>query len=110
MAPRPRAGALAPARAERELVGHYGGKTIRGGAHGQYEVAIVHVEEGPPMLVTGTKAIQLFDAAEISPGWPVRLRYLGMVATRSGRLMKDFELYVADGLPISVPAPDEVFQ
>jgi hypothetical protein len=85
-----------------ELVGYYGGQTLRDGQYGQYRVIIMHVPGEPaPFTVSGTRIIQLFDAALVGIGHAVRVQYLGMKDTGNGHSMKDFNVYVAEGDPIS---------
>lgn len=58
-----------------ELTGFYGGKTLRNGQWGQYEVIVVHVPHRGTFMVSGTRVIQLVDAADIQTGWPIRIVY-----------------------------------
>ena len=44
-----------------ELIGYYGGRTLRTGPHGQYEVVIVHVPQQGAFMLSGTMIIQLID-------------------------------------------------
>lgn len=87
-----------------ELFGYYGGRTIRNGQFGQYEVIIVHVPYKGAFMVSGVKIIQLIDTAMITRGHPIRITWKGLVdvGTDGKRPMKDFELLVADE-----PAIDE---
>lgn len=85
-----------------ELVGYYGGQTLRDGQYGQYKVIILHVPGEPqPFTVSGTRIIQLFDASLVGIGHAVRVQYLGMKDMGNGHTMKDFNVYIAEGDPIS---------
>jgi hypothetical protein len=87
-----------------ELVGYYGGKTIRNGAYGQYDVAIVHVPGDGAYTVSGVNIINLIDAALITDGHPIRIVWQGNRLLQNGKTIKQFDVFVADGDPI--PAPD----
>lgn len=80
-----------PAEGE-ELVGFYAGRTIRNGDFGQYDVILVAVPSVGMRMVTGVQIVQLVDAAQLTPGDPVRVRFNGMQGQ-----MKSFDLYVAEG-------------
>ena len=90
-----------------ELIGFYGGKTIRNGKFGQYEVAIVHVPNAGSFMLSGVAAIQSFDTANLDIGWPVKVIWKGMrdlgQDKESGKKkeMKLFDVYVAEGDPIA---------
>jgi len=89
-----------------ELVGFYGGKTVRNGQFGQYEVVIVHVPARGTFTVSGARIVQLLDASGIEPRWPVRVVWRGRVPlepTADGevREMKQFEVFVAEGDPVA---------
>jgi hypothetical protein len=88
-----------------ELLGFYGGKTSRSGPYGQYDLVLVHVPKRGSFLVSGTRVIQLIDAAGIEPGWPVRVVFRGVVQLDEQRRMKSFDVFVAEGDPVS---PDEL--
>ncbi len=96
-----------------ELVGFYGGKTVRPGQWGQYEVVIVHVPVRGSFMVSGTRINQLIDASGIGVGWPVRIVWRGKVTlaepSRDGevREMKQYDVFVAEGDPLS---PEEMPQ
>jgi hypothetical protein len=85
-----------------ELVGFYGGKTMRTGKYGQYEVAIIHVPMDCSYMVTGTRVIQLVDASLAPIGHPIRIVWQGYKETGQGHNMKMFDVLVADG--VAVPA------
>jgi hypothetical protein len=97
-----------PRLAGEEIIGFYGGKTVRRGEHGQYDVVIVHVPVRGALTISGVRIVQLFDAAGVSTGSPVRVIYQGTVDLATpGRVMKQFELLVpeepgldADDLPV----------
>lgn len=89
-----------PTEENEELCGFYGGKTIRSGAYGQYEVVIVHVPMRGTVMVSGTQIVQLIDASGICVGWPVRVRWLGLIDLGNGKAMKSFDVFVAEGDPL----------
>jgi hypothetical protein len=80
-----------------ELVGFYGGRTMRQGSFGQYEVVLVHVPQKGSFIISGIKIIQLMDAAIAEIGDPVRIVWNGTEALDNDRHMKLFEVYVTDG-------------
>lgn len=89
-----------------ELIGFYAGRTKREGTFGQYEVMVILVPYKGAFMVSGTKLIQLADAAMITRGDAVRVVFLGKKDIGEAREMKDFELYVgempaADDMPIT---------
>lgn len=80
-----------------ELVGYYVGRTSRDGIHGQYEVVVVAVPYKGAYMISGTKILQLTDAAMCARGDAVRVKFLGDIPIgKRGRTMKDFELYVGE--------------
>lgn len=79
-----------------ELVGYYAGRTKRDGQFGQYEVLIVAVPYDSARMVSGTRIVQLADAAMLSRGDAVRIKYLGTSDMPSGKYAKQFELYVGE--------------
>lgn len=83
-----------------ELVGFYGGKTLKNGKFGQYEVVIVHVPTRGSYLVSGTSIIQLIDGACVRPGHPICIVWGGVKALTGDRTMKQFELRIAEGDPL----------
>lgn len=87
-----------PTELGEELFGYYGGRTLRNGMYGQYEVIIVHVPYKGAFMVSGVKVIQLVDAAMITRGHPIRITWKGLVdvGTDGKRPMKNFELLVAE--------------
>ena len=84
-----------------ELVGFYGGRTLRSGVNGQYEVVIIHVPIEGTYMLTGTQLIQLMDASMIQIGHPIRVIWKGTKVTANGYKMKMFEVMVADGEAIA---------
>lgn len=90
-----------PTNVDDELVGFYGGKTQRSGQYGDYEVVLVHVPARGAFMISGTRIVQLIDAAGIESGWPVRVVWRGLVRLTSERKMKDFAVYVAEGDPVA---------
>lgn len=93
--------AWAPQVTGEELVGYYGGRTMRNGSFGQYEVVLVHVPVKGSLTISGIKIIQLLDAAMIRRGHPVRVIYKGHELLANGNTMRQFELFVAEGDPIN---------
>ena len=79
-----------------ELTGYYAGRTKRDGSFGPYEVVLVLVPYKGTFMVSGTKIMQLVDAAMIGRGDAVRIVYLGPKDIGEGRSMKNFELYVGE--------------
>lgn len=84
-----------------ELCGYYGGKTVRNGRFGQYEIVLVHVPRRGTLTVSGIRIIQLMDAAMIGKGHPVRIVYRGTKPLQDDHEMKLFDLLVAEGDPIA---------
>lgn len=86
-----------------ELCGYYIGKTTRSGTYGQYEVVMVHIPERGTFMVSGVRIVQLVDASQVEPGWPVRIVWRGYqpVGGGQGKEMKMFDFFVADGEPIA---------
>ena len=91
-----------------QLTGFYGGRTIRDGLYGQYEVIIVHVPMAGAFTLTGTKLVQLMDASGATPGEPVIVRWLGHKETARGYKMKNYEVLVADGECVPADALPEL--
>ncbi len=91
-----------------ELVGFYGGRTTRNGSYGQYDVILVHVPVRGSFMVSGTKLMQLVDAAMIDIGHPIRIVWEGHQSlgkdpeTGDEKRMKLFRVLVAEGDPIDV--------
>lgn len=90
-----------------ELVGYYRGRTVRSGRFGQYEVVMLLVPGRGAFMLSGTRIIQLIDAAGVDEGWPVRvvwkgLKNIGETEDGEPKRMKDFEVFVAEGEPIDV--------
>lgn len=90
----------APKEVGDELIGYYGGRTLRTGSFGQYEVVIVHVPQRGSYVVSGTSLIQLIDSSMIAVGHPVRIVWLGLKKLDEARTMKLFDLHVAEGDPL----------
>lgn len=84
-----------------ELCGFYVGKTARSGTYGRYEVVLVDVPDSGTFMVSGVRIIQLVDASQVEPGWPVRIVWRGYqpVGGVQGKEMKMFDFFVADGEP-----------
>ena len=94
-----------PSEVGEELAGYYGGRTVRTGSFGQYEIAIFHVPGVGSYMVSGTQLLQFLDAAVVHPGWPVRIVWKGVVEMAgTGHKMKTFEVFVAAGEAIPVEA------
>lgn len=91
-----------------ELIGYYGGRTLRQGQFGQYEVVLVHVPLDGCYMLTGTRLIQLMDAAMAPIGHPVRIVWQGTKPTGRGHEMKMFDVMVAEGEAIPAEALPEV--
>ena len=79
-----------------ELIGYFGGRTLRNGQHGQYEVALVHVPHTGSFTVSGSALIRLIDAAGVGKGHPVRVVFKGTKSTQNNHTEKQFDLLVAD--------------
>lgn len=97
-----------PAEVGEELCGFYGGRTLRDGKFGQYEVVIVHIPMGASLTVSGTKLITLLDASLIKPGHPIRIVWKGLKDLGGGKSMKDFEVLVAQGEAVPADSLPEV--
>lgn len=101
-----------PKNAGEELAGYYGGRTLRDGMYGQYELVLVHVPNKGSFFVSGVRVIQLIDAARIEPEWPVRIVFRGLkeLPAKKGdtkpRMMKQFEVLVADAIEEDVDDVD----
>lgn len=98
-----------PAEGE-ELIGYYGGRTTRNGAFGQYDVVLVLVPFKGAFMISGSRLMQLVDAAMLARGDAMRVVYGGKKQLDEGREMKQFELYVgeteaADDLPVDEKRP-----
>lgn len=92
-APRP----WLPTDVGEELIGYYGGRTVRTGAHGQFEVILLHVPQDGCYMLTGARIIQLMDTSGAMVGSPVRVIWRGLQKTGHGHQMKLFEVLVAEG-------------
>lgn len=84
-----------------ELCGYYGGQTVKNGNFGEYSVVIVHVPRQGTFTVSGVRIVQLADAAMVGKGHPVRVVYRGTKPLSGEREMKLFDLYIAEGDPMS---------
>lgn len=84
-----------------EIAGFYGGKTMRNGRFGQYEVVLIHVPKRGLFMISGTRIVQLIDAAAVVIGWPVRVIWRGSVALDDDKTMKTFDVFVAETDPIA---------
>lgn len=86
-----------------ELCGTYVGKTTRSGTYGQYEVVLVDVPSSGAFMISGVRIVQLVDASQVQPGWPVRIIWRGYqpVGGGQGKEMKMFDFFVADGEPMA---------
>lgn len=80
-----------------ELVGYYGGRTLRNGRHGQYEVVLIHVPYKGTMTISGTGLINLIDGSRIEKGHPIQVKFVGLKALEDDKSFKQFELLIADG-------------
>lgn len=85
-----------PAEVGEELTGYYGGRSVRSGSYGEYTVILMHVPERGTLMLSGFEIVQLVDAAQITHGHPVRVRWNGFVELASGHKKKSYELFVAD--------------
>tara|TARA_Y100000310_G_scaffold194428_2_gene194409 strand:+ start:4933 stop:5349 length:417 start_codon:yes stop_codon:yes gene_type:complete len=100
--------AWTPEEEGEELVGFYGGRTLREGQYGQYEVVIVHVPMQGSFTLSGVKVVQLMDAAMAAIGHPVRVVWKGYKETGAGHQMKNYDVLVAEGEAIPAEALPEV--
>lgn len=80
-----------------ELIGFYGGRTVRNGQFGQYEVVLIHVPQRGAFVVNGVRIIQLIDAALITPGHAVRIVWRGMMDLGDDKKMRSYDVFVAEG-------------
>jgi hypothetical protein len=85
-----------PAYIGEELIGTYGGRTVRSGMYGQYEVILVKTGKEQAFLVSGTDIIQRIDAAQLNIGDPVRIIWMGYKELQEDMRKKMFELYVRE--------------
>lgn len=79
-----------------ELVGFYGGRTLKNGIYGQYEVALVHVPFKGAYTVSGTGLIQLLDTGMVAKGHPVRILFEGKKDLGDDMEKKMFTLFAVD--------------
>ena len=87
-----------------ELVGFFGGTTMREGHFGQYHVAMIHVPLDGTYMVSGTQIIQKLDAGCIPQGHPVIITWQGYKELSGDRKMKLFDVLVAQGEAVPVEA------
>lgn len=83
-----------------ELAGFYGGKTVKNGKFGQYAAVFVRVPGRGIFMVTGTRIIQLIDAAMVEIGAPIHITYGGKKDIGDDKKMNLFDLQVAETNPI----------
>ena len=79
-----------------ELVGFYGGRTMRKGIYGQYDVILVHVPKKRSYMVSGVRIIQLVDSAMLEPGDAIRIVFQGYKELSDDKRMRKFDLYVPE--------------
>lgn len=90
------------------LVGFYAGRTTRQGAYGQYDVVLVLVPGDGAYMISGTKLMQLMDAAMIEAGHPVQIIYQGDKDLGEDKRMKEFEVHVAEGEALDADEMPEI--
>jgi hypothetical protein len=90
-APRP----WKPQKEGDELVGSYGGKTVKNGVHGEYAVVLVRTEKGG-FMVSGIQAVQSLDGAGVKEGTPVKIVFRGWATTTDDRKMKKFDVFMGE--------------
>lgn len=78
------------------LVGYYGGRSIATGAHGQYDVALVHDFDLQSWLISGVGLIRLLDAGRCNENDVIKIVFKGMGKTTAGFPVKLFDLFVDD--------------
>ena len=79
-----------------EVVGFYGGQTVRDGKWGQYRIVIVHTPLVGSYTLSGAAICNLVDASAVPMGHPVRIVWQGHKDLGDGRTLKMYELFVAD--------------
>lgn len=104
VAPRP----WLPEAIGQELIGYYGGRTLRQGQWGQYEVVLVHVPLDGCYTLSGTRIIQLLDASMCALGHPIRIVWQGTKPTSRNYDMKMYDVMVAEGEAIPAEALPQV--
>lgn len=77
-----------------ELIGYYGGRTLRNGSYGQYEVILVTVPKMGCYTISGTDIIQRVDVARLQEGDPIKVIWGGRKDLGDDRYKKLYELYV----------------
>lgn len=87
-----------------EIVGFFGGTTLRNGAYGQYHVVLVHVPHSGSFTVTGSALIRLIDTGMVAKGCPIRIIYQGTRVTENQHTEKQFELFIATGPAVAEEA------
>ena len=80
-----------------ELIGYYGGTSLRDGRFGQYTVALIHVPLQGTWMVSGTQIIQMIDGAVVPHGHPIKITWKGMKKLGGDRQMKLFEVEIGIG-------------
>lgn len=85
-----------PKKLGAELVGLYGGRTVRKGPFGQYDVIIMHVPKRRSYMVSGTRIIQLVDSAMLEPGDMIRVVFQGFMELADDKKMRLFDLYIPE--------------
>jgi hypothetical protein len=90
-----------------ELCGFYGGKSVRDGQFGQYQVIIVHVPQRGAFMLSGVLIVNLVDAAGFVLGSPIRVVWKGLEKLtpkeddERPRTMKRFDVFEAEGEAIA---------
>lgn len=79
-----------------ELLGWYGGRTLRNGRFGQYEEVLIHVPRRGMLTASGTELTRLLDASQIVRGHPICVRFMGLVQG-AHHIYKRWELEIAAG-------------
>ncbi len=75
-----------------ELVGCFGGRSLRNGSFGPYEIVILHTDDRT-YTVSGTVLLQLVESANPQLGDLLRVVYKGTKPTALQHDIKIFELY-----------------
>lgn len=97
-----------PSVAGEELVGYYGGTTVRDGQFGQYQVIFISVPYKGTFVVSGTLLVQQAAIANLVRGQPVRLVFFGLKSIGENRMIKDIGLYVSDEVHATDMPPMEL--
>lgn len=77
-----------------ELVGFYGGRTIRHGMYGEYTVILIHIPKLGAVTLSGTDIVQRVDAAMLEEGEPVRIVWCGYKELGDEKRKKIYDLWV----------------